>query len=294
MKRVLIAISALLSVAVFAADDAGVLIADSGVVITTEEFEAIYDTMPPSLKAKMRDDVAERLEIINSLLVARKLAAEADKITPSDDDYWTLHAALVGAKYEYMFKRLVSEVSEPDFEPLARERYVTQKDKYAFVPEVRASSHILLISPPGIDRTEVRAKAQGLLDQLRAGADFEAMVAEYSDDAGTRARKGSLGKYIRFGDPGITPPYSEALFEIENVGEYSEVTDSQFGVHIIRLDAVQESAYAEFDKVRDVIITEIKREFAGLARDEVRGRFSITDDLYINGELMEELLSSQE
>ncbi|MDP5053908.1 MAG: peptidylprolyl isomerase, partial [Congregibacter sp.] len=290
-KLLLMAMLGLLSFAAIAADDPEVLIADDGVVITTAEFAAILDTMPPSIKAAIRTDLGERLEIINSLLVARKLARQADTITSSDQGYWDLHAAVVGTKYEYMFKRLVAEVEQPDFEPLAKERYITQMDKYAFVPEVRASSHILLKSAPGLDRTDVRAKAQGLLDSLRAGADFEAMVAEYSDDPGTKARKGSLNKYIRFGDPSITPPYSEALFTIENIGEYSEVTDTPFGVHIVRLDGVQESAYAEYDKVRDIIVGEIKREFAGLAREEVRSRYSITDDLYIDGEVMERLLS---
>jgi hypothetical protein len=268
-----------------------VLVEDAGVSITAAEFRAILETMPPSIRATIADDVGERLEIINSLLLARKIAALADQVSPDDDGYWDLHSAIISAKYKFMYERLQGEIKEPDFEPLARERYAVNTEKYARIPEFRSSSHILLRSPPGLDRTEVRLKAQEILDELRRGADFVEMVEQYSDDPGSKARGGSLGKFIKFGDPKITPPYSEALFAIENIGEYSEITDSQFGVHIIRLDGIQPSSLAQFEQVKDVIIADLKREYATLANAELRARYNITDQLYIDGPEMEMLLA---
>lgn len=268
-----------------------ILIEDQGVAISAPELEAIIATMPAKVRSKVADDVGERLELINGMLIARKLAALADQIGPLDEGYWDLQSAVIAAKYDFMFKQLQSSVVEPDFESLARELYRVNKDKYALVPEVRASSHILFRSPPGIDRTSVKAKAGQVLADLRAGAKFEEMVANHSDDPGSKKRGGSLNRFIKYGDPGITPPYSEALFEIDDVGAYSELVDSQFGVHIIRLDAVQPSTYAEFEKVKGFIIEEVRREFTTLSNKELQTRFNATDELRIDGPKMDELFA---
>jgi len=126
---------------------------------------------------------------------------------------------------------------------------------------------------------------------LRAGASFSEYVAKYSEDPGSKRRAGSLGREIAFGEKGITPPYSEALFGIENVGEYSEVTDSPFGLHIIRLDGIEPAGYLQFDEVKDTIIEAIRSEQRQLAIREVRSRYLITDDAFIDGEAMDELFA---
>lgn len=280
-----------LSAIVCASVSAETLIKDGGVEISDKEFAVIFESMPPPVKERAANDVADRLEVINGLLIPRKLAAMADEIDPEDDDYWALQFALIAAKQEFMYRKLQESIVEPDFEPLARERYRVNPKKYGLVPEVRSSSHILFQSPPGLDRTEVRKQAAEVLAELRAGASFEEAVAQYSGDPGSKARDGSLGRFIRFGDPGITPPYSQALFEIENIGEYSEPTDSQFGIHIIRLDGIKESSIATYEQVKEAILTEIRREFTAMSNTEIRARFNVSDDLYIDGPAMEALFA---
>ncbi|KGE04735.1 Peptidyl-prolyl cis-trans isomerase PpiD [Pseudohaliea rubra DSM 19751] len=270
---------------------AQVVISDEGVDITREEFEAVLATSPDKIKRRAANDLGDRFELITQLIASRKVAATAETLDKDDPGYWELQFKLLTAKEQFMFERLVADYDLPDFDELARERYKTQKDKYARYPELRASSHILFRSPPGEDRTELREKAALVLEELRAGADFEAYVQEYSEDPGSKKRAGSLDRWIRLGDPKITPPYSGALFEIDEIGGYSEVTDSQFGLHIIRLDGIQESGYAEYETVRPKIISDLRAEYKTLAAKEVRARFHLTDDAFIDGDAMEELLA---
>jgi parvulin-like peptidyl-prolyl isomerase len=117
------------------------------------------------------------------------------------------------------------------------------------------------------------------------------MVAEHSDDPGSKARNGSLNRWVSYGEVGISPPYTEALFEIEDIGAYSRVTDTQFGVHIIRLDDVQESYYRPYEDVREAILADVEREFRQRAARVNRARFNITDDIFIDGEAMDELFA---
>ena len=197
-------------------------------------------------------------------------------------------------KRQFIFEREVGEYILPDMNALAEERYLTQKDRYAKIPETRASSHILFSSPPGRDRTELREEAAKILAELRAGADFEEYVDRYSDDPGTAARGGSLDRWIRFGDPSITPPYSESLFEIEEIGGYSKVTDSQFGLHIIRLDGIQESSYKPFEEVKGAIMQDLVGEQRKLAGKVVNERYFMSDEAFIDGDAMDELFAPYE
>ncbi|MEM1190628.1 MAG: peptidylprolyl isomerase [Pseudomonadota bacterium] len=277
----------------FAAQDEGMqtVVSDGGVSITRDEFEQILRTAAPKAVARSTVDMGDRLELINAILSTRRIAAEADKITVEDEGYWDLHFALVAAKRDFVLQKFMESLEIPDLEPLAREYYDTQRDKYALVPEKRASSHILLASRPGLDREAVRAEAATILAELEAGADWDAMVAEHSDDAGSRARNGSLNRWVTYGDPGITPPYTEALFEIDETGGYSRVTDSQFGIHIIRLDGIEESYYRPYEEVRGAILGDVEKEFRQRAARVNRARYNFTDDIFIDGEAMEELFA---
>ncbi len=284
---------ALASVTLFsahAADDA-VIASDGGVAITRAEFEAAIADAPERVMRRAANDDGDRFEMINGMLTVRKLAAEADALTPEDEGYWELQSKLLNVKQEFMFKRHVNAIEVRNPELLAQEYFRTQKEKYATKPETRASSHILLASPPGLDRTEVRAKAQRLLDELRAGADWNAMVKAESADKGSAKRDGSLDRWIKFGEPGITPPYSEALFEIDEVGGYSEITDSQFGIHIIRLDGIREGGYYDYEEVRPRILADIRKEIQTQVTKEVRGRYLLSEDAFIDGEAMDQIFA---
>jgi parvulin-like peptidyl-prolyl isomerase len=294
MSRFFLAVFAFLAVAAAAQPGPGaedVVIADGPAQLSRAEVAAMLATTPSIIRLPAARDLGDRFELINQWVVDEKLAREADQLTADDEGYWALKAKLDAVKRDFMIQRHLSSYEAPPLEPLVRERYETQKDKYAKVPETRASSHILFASPPGLDRSELRKKAQAVLEELRAGADFEAYVAEYSEDPGTAARGGSLDRWLRFGDPGVTPPYTEALFAVEEVGGYSEVTDSQFGLHIIRLDGIREAGYKTLDEVRVAIIEDLAKEYRQLATKAVRRRYDVSDDAFINGDAMEELFA---
>jgi parvulin-like peptidyl-prolyl isomerase len=274
-----------------ASSDSDWVVRDDGVAISRAEFEAALSGMPEKVRQRAAQDLGDRLELISGMLESRKLAAKAEQLTPEDEGYWDLHFKLIAAKQTFMFQRDLDAIRVPNAEALAQEWYRTQKDKYAKVPETRASSHILFASPPGLPRDELRKTANAVLDQLRAGADFGDMVAAYSEDPGSKARNGSLDQWIRLGERSITPPYSGALFDIAEVGGYSEVTDSQFGLHIIRLDGIREAGYKEYEEVRSDIFNDILAEFRRLAAAEVRSRYRITDDAFIDGAAMEALFA---
>ncbi len=78
----------------------------------------------------------------------------------------------------------------------------------------------------------LREKAQKILDDIKNGASFEAMAAEYGSD-GTASNGGDLGWFAR---GAMVPQFEEAAFALES-GELSpELVETSFGYHIIRVD----------------------------------------------------------
>ena len=266
------------------------VVGHAGVEVSRAEFQAILDTSPSTYRAAAANDLGDRYEFINNVLYARKLAASVDTLAPEDPGYWTLHFALLAAKAEFALTRLMEDVELADPADLAAEYYLTKKEQYAAVPEQRASSHILLASPPGLDRAEVRELGQSIRAQLLDGADWSSLVAEYSDDPGSAQRDGSLDRWVSLGDPNITPPYTAALFEIEDIGGYI-VGESQFGVHIIRLDDIKPKYYREFREVSTQIVQDIRAEQRKLALDEIKSQFHIDESAFIDGDAMEALFT---
>jgi len=106
------------------------------------------------------------------------------------------------------------------------------------VPETIVAQHIL-VGYKGVKRVsktitrtkaEAKARAAEVLAKLRAGAEFEDMVKEYSDDPGSIERQGLLGKFHR---ADLDPAFAAAAFNLQ-VEEVSEVVETPFGFHIIK------------------------------------------------------------
>jgi peptidyl-prolyl cis-trans isomerase C len=96
------------------------------------------------------------------------------------------------------------------------------------------ASHILVRMQANADaaeREKALAKATGILVDVKAGKDFAALAKQHSDDPGSGANGGDLG-YFERGQ--MVPPFEQAAFSLP-VGQTSELVQSDFGYHIIRV-----------------------------------------------------------
>jgi peptidyl-prolyl cis-trans isomerase D len=130
------------------------------------------------------------------------------------------------------------------------------------VAEERRASHILIKAPkdaPAAERQKAKAKADALLEQLRkAPATFADAAKKNSDDAGSAERGGDLDF---FGRGAMVKPFEDAAYAMK-AGEISNVVESEFGYHIIKLDAVRGGEKKPFEAVRAELEAQARKELA--------------------------------
>jgi len=271
---------------------AQVVVQDGDVSLSYDEFAYIVSQMTPEMKQAAATDRGDRLEMVNMVLSIKKLAAEADKIPPGSEDYWRLSTRLMNEKRKFTLEAYEKNLQIPDMSALAAERYQTHKEDYALVPERRTSSHILFACPPGkCSREDAKVKAQKVLDELRAGADFGEMVQAHSGDPGTKTKEGKFDRWMAKGETGVAGPYSEGLFTIEGVGDYSELVNTQFGVHIIRLDGIQEQHFLPYEEVKEKIVAELRTEYRRTSIKDYTSKYNMTENVVIDDAAVEKIFT---
>lgn len=101
------------------------------------------------------------------------------------------------------------------------------------------ASHILIRAENQSDtaKTAARVRAEGILAQIRAGANFEALAATSSADPGSAQRGGDLGYFQNNG--AMVKPFEEAVFSASSTGLIPRLIESQFGFHIVKVTATK-------------------------------------------------------
>jgi peptidyl-prolyl cis-trans isomerase D len=117
------------------------------------------------------------------------------------------------------------------------------------MPERVQARHILLMTQgkPASDEPKIKAKAEDILKQLRAGADFAEMAKKNSEDTGSAVKGGDLG-WVTRGQ--MVPEFEKATFSLKP-GVISDLVKTQYGFHIIQVQAHDSARVKPFAEVKD-------------------------------------------
>jgi len=116
--------------------------------------------------------------------------------------------------------------------------------------------HILLQFPEGATEAQVdsvRALASSLRSRVLEGEDFEELARQFSQDSGTAVNGGDLGT---FGKNEMVPPFEAVAFALA-VGELSDIVETTFGLHLIRVD---ERIVPPFEESRDQFRAQLQNQ----------------------------------
>jgi peptidyl-prolyl cis-trans isomerase D len=157
------------------------------------------------------------------------------------------------------FAKIRTNLNPSDAE--LQQAYAANRERYKR-PGAARVQHILIKvdpgAPPAADAA-ARAKAQGIVQQLRAGGDFAALARANSEDPSSSANGGDMG----WVDMGTTvEPFEKAIFSLPLNQISDPIRSQEFGYHIVKVAERRDEAIRPFEEVRTELVSAATTEKA--------------------------------
>lgn len=216
--------------------------------------------------------------------VARFNTSEfAAKLNPTDAEleaFYKDNPALFQAPEQASIEYLVLDVDAVKKGVTVNEAdlktYYEQNQARLSGQEERRASHILITAPqsaPQAEREKAKAKAAELLAAVKKAPDTFADVAKKnSQDTGSAPSGGDLDFFAR---GAMVKPFEDAAFSMKK-GDISDIVESEFGYHIIKLTDVKAPKQRTFEEMRPEIEAEVKKQ-------QAQRKFAESADAFTNG-----------
>src|SRR5210317_183233 len=166
---------------------------------------------------------------------------------------------MVSLRYlQFVPERYLDEVT---FDENELEKYHRRHlDQFEILEKIKAS-HILIKVDEGTDETvraEKKAFAEKLLEEVKTGKDFAELARVNSDDAASAVKGGNLGYFTR---GSMVKPFEQAAFNMKP-GDISEVVETTFGYHIIKVEEYTEPGVRSLEESMDEVKAGLRQEKA--------------------------------
>jgi peptidyl-prolyl cis-trans isomerase D len=245
--------------------------------MTIPEFEA--DLKRQILITRLRDvalegtivsplEIEETYRKKNEKVKIQYVKLNSDKykneIQPTQDELQKYFTANI-AQYQQPEKRnlvilladqakMAQSVTPTDAELLIA--YNQNKDQFR-TPEQVKVRHILLKTQgkPAADEPKIKAQAEDILKQVRAGANFADLVKKYSEDTGSVA---TGGEYTVQKNGQMVPEFEKAAFTLKP--NESDVIKTAYGYHVMQVMKHEDARLKSFEEVKGDIATQIKNQ----------------------------------
>ena len=207
---------------------------------------------------------------------AAKLSATDAELEAYYKDNLAAFKAPESASIEYVVLDLETIKKSITLNEADLKTYYEQNQARLSGSQERRASHILINAPkdaPAADREKAKARAQELLAQVRKAPDsFAELAKKNSQDTGSAPGGGDLDF---FGRGAMVKPFEDAAFAMKK-GDISEVVESDFGYHIIKLTDIKEPPKKSFEELRAGIESDLKAQ-------QAKSKFAEAAEAFTNG-----------
>ena len=235
---------------------------------------------PPAAASAALDALLQRREIRFARFDAKDYLARVNPTAAEVEAYYKAHEADFKAPEQASIEYVVLdlEVLKKGI-PVAEEelrKYYTENASRFTAAEERHARHILIKADKDAAadvKQKAKAKAEALLVEARKSPNsFAELAKKNSDDAGTAAQGGDLDF---FGRGAMVKPFEDAAYALKP-GEISPVIESDFGYHIIKLEAARGGELKPFEAVRSSIENDVRKQLATKRWAEAAEQFTNT------------------
>jgi parvulin-like peptidyl-prolyl isomerase len=235
--------------------DAVIATFEDGKKVTYGELKSFIAAMPPQMQQAA---MADRKSFVSQYALMRKLSAMAeenqlDQRSPTKE-MLRINRMQVLTNAQVGFA--MDEVRVPPEE--IQKFYESNVDRFS---QVQVKTIYIPFNPgpsagggaKNLTESEARIKIEGVLKQIRGGADFVKMVKAYSQDQTSALKDGDFGT-IRRSD-NLPDAVGTAIFALKE-GQVSEPVRQPNGFYLFRAEKITRQALPQ---VRDEIFNELKQ-----------------------------------
>ena len=258
-------------------------------VVTQRMFAARAEKIPLDLRQGTLRDGNRFRDILNNILLRTQLAADARE-AGYDQDLIVADRMKLAAEAELSdawLEHYVEMQPPADYEQLAREYYQINQDSILTSAKIDVS-HILISNTERTDE-EALILAESVHQQVVDSPDlFDELAKQYSEDSSAKTNHGKFQK-VRRGE--MVKPFEDMAFALEP-GQISEPVKTEFGYHIIRLDAHIAPEKMQFEEVKSQLIESQRKNHDERVKQEYLMRLTSVD-VEITQEALEEMVRRQ-
>jgi len=224
-------------------------IAMEGTIVTPAEIEAAFNKK------------AERVKVEYVKLTADKYKTESTPSLTEMQDFFKSNSSRYMVPEKKNLTVLIADQAklEATINPSDADlqKIYTHNQQAFTTPERVKVRHILIMTKdkPPAEEAKLKAKAEGLLQQLRKGGDFAKLAKENSEDPGSKDKG---GEYTIQRDGQMVKEFEDAAFTLKP-GQ-SELVKTAYGYHVFQVVEHQAAGLRTFDQVKDEIATQWKKQ----------------------------------
>lgn len=212
---------------------------------------------------------ADRMEhLLDDMLLQRQLRAESDRLKLEDDP-------LVAAEMRQLLdtflarkalERLVAEEGAPNFDILARERFMVSRGEWV-APAMKRVRHVL-VATQDRDEAEARKLAEEVRAAALAGKPLADLVLERSDDP---SKINNGGVFEVTAEAPFDPAFKAAALALSKAAPLSELVRSEFGFHVIEYLDEKPERELSFEEAKPEIVKALRADWESKRRDSILG-----------------------
>jgi len=177
-------------------------------------------------------------------------------------------------RVEYLVLSLDAVAKNETVSDEAIHTYFEEHQKEFGQPEERKASHILITVSADASEDErrlAREKAENILEQVRQDPEqFAEIAKEHSNDPGSATHGGDLGF---FGRGVMVKSFEDSIFSMQ-LHEISDIVETDFGLHVIKLTDIKEEKQPNLEAVREQIENKLKMQMVSSIFGEIVEDFS--------------------
>lgn len=272
-----------------------ILIQDGELIISKKEALIIIDDMNLGQKKRLLTSDEKLKNLLLDMLILKKRAREAKKkgLDKTPLMQWKINKLVSQMLVRELVQDYKKNLKEPEnLESLAKEYYDSHPEEFTSKETVKVAHILFSIKKESDEKTKQQQldKAKKSLEKLQKGEDFAKMAKELSEDPGSAS---SGGEMDFFAHGAMVKPFELASFSLKEKDTLSNIVETRFGYHIIKLIEHKDAAKKPFQEVKNNLISQQKRNYLKQKATNYINSFGVDKNTIVYIPAIEKLLKEQ-